>query len=73
MNGRVHVKAPFIVRIDPASGAITAIYDLRGLVKEVGASDPEAVANGIAWDARDKRLFVTGKLWPTLFEIRLKP
>ncbi len=62
---------PFIVRIDPASGAITAIYDLRGLVKEVGASDPEAVANGIAWDARDKRLFVTGKLWPTLFEIRL--
>jgi len=62
---------PFIVRIDPASGAITRIYDLRAIVKEVGASDPEAVANGIAWDARDKRLFVTGKLWPTLFEIRL--
>lgn len=63
---------PWIVRIDPASGAITQLIDLRPLVAEVAATDREAVANGIAWDARGRRLFVTGKLWPTLFEIRLK-
>lgn len=62
---------PFIVRIDPASGAVTRVIDLRAIVAEVGARDPEAVANGIAWDRRGNRLFVTGKRWPTMFEIRL--
>lgn len=62
---------PFLVRIDPASGRVTAIVDLRPLVAEIGATDPEAVANGIAWDPKGKRLFVTGKLWPTTFEIRI--
>lgn len=62
---------PYLVRIDPASGRVTAIIDLRPLVAEVAATDPEAVANGIAWDEAGRRLFVTGKLWPTLFEIRL--
>jgi len=62
---------PFLLRIDPASGAVTAIVDLRPLVAEVAATNPEAVANGIAWDATKRRLFVTGKLWPTLFEIAL--
>lgn len=64
---------PFLVRIDPASGRVTAIVDLRPLVAEIGATDPEAVANGIAWDPARRRLFVTGKLWPTLFEITLEP
>jgi len=62
---------PFIVRIDPRSGRVTAVIDLRAIVAEVGATDPEAVANGIAWDAAGKRLFVTGKRWPTVFAIRL--
>ncbi len=62
---------PFVVRIDPASGIVTQIIDLRPIVAEVAAADPEAVANGIAWDAKAKRLFVTGKLWPTLFEVTL--
>ena len=62
---------PFIVRIDPRSGAVTRVIDLRAIVAEVGARDPEAVANGIAWDAKARRLFVTGKRWPTLYEIRL--
>ncbi|MES3153768.1 glutaminyl-peptide cyclotransferase [Sphingomonas faeni] len=61
----------FLVRIDPASGKVTAVVDLRPLVAEVGATDPEAVLNGIAWDAKAGRLFVTGKYWPTLFEIRI--
>lgn len=62
---------PFIVRIDPASGRVTRVIDLRAIVAEVGARDPEAVANGIAWDAAKRRLFVTGKRWPTVFEIAL--
>ncbi|MBW6528081.1 glutaminyl-peptide cyclotransferase [Sphingomonas sp. RHCKR7] len=62
---------PMIVRIDPASGRVTQVIDLRAIVAEVGARDPEAVANGIAWDAAKRRLFVTGKRWPTMFEIRL--
>ena len=64
---------PYLVRIDAATGRVTALVDLSPLVREVAAADPEAVANGIAWDARSKRLFVTGKLWPTLFEVRLEP
>lgn len=59
----------FIVRIDPASGKVTGIIDLRPLVAEIAATDPDAVANGIAYDAASDRLFVTGKRWPTLFEI----
>jgi len=62
---------PYLVRIDPASGRVNAIVDLRPLVAEIGATDPEAVANGIAWDAKGRRLFVTGKLWPTLYEVRI--
>jgi len=65
---------PYLVRIDPVSGQVNAIVDLRPLVAEAvrnGATDPEAVANGIAWDAKGRRLFVTGKLWPTLYEVRI--
>ena len=61
----------FIVRINPADGRVTGVIDLRPLLAEVAARDPEAVANGIAWDSATRRLFVTGKLWPTLFEIAL--
>jgi glutamine cyclotransferase len=61
----------FLVRIDPASGKVAAVIDLRPLVAEVAATDPEAVLNGIAWDAKADRLFVTGKYWPTLFEIKI--
>lgn len=62
---------PYILRIDPASGRVTAIVDLSAIVAEVGSRDPEHVANGIAWDPSARRLFVTGKRWPTLFEIAL--
>lgn len=62
---------PFLLRIDPASGVVSAIIDLRPVVAEVAATNPEAVANGIAWDEVKRRLFVTGKLWPTMFEIAL--
>jgi glutaminyl-peptide cyclotransferase len=59
----------FIVRINPATGVVVGLIDLRALTREVNPADPNAVPNGIAWDARHRRLFVTGKLWPVLFEI----
>ena len=62
---------PFIVVIAPDSGVVTHVLDLRAIAEEVGARDENAVLNGIAFDPRSRRLFVTGKLWPTLFEIRL--
>ncbi|CDG85877.1 glutaminyl-peptide cyclotransferase [Janthinobacterium agaricidamnosum] len=65
--------ADVIARIDPASGAVVGWIDLTGLLPpgQRGTDNPDAVLNGIAWDSRGKRLFVTGKLWPKLFEIEL--
>ena len=63
----------FIVEIDPATGVVTRVIDARSLVAEIGAKSTDAVLNGIAWDADHHRLFVTGKLWPTLFEVRIVP
>lgn len=58
-----------IARIDPATGRVKGWIDLGGLLTE--RSGQEDVLNGIAYDAKTKRLFVTGKLWPRLFEIQL--
>lgn len=62
-----------IVSIEPATGKVLGSIDLRGLLPAGERSDPEAVLNGIAWDAAHDRLFVTGKLWPKLFEIQVVP
>lgn len=64
-----------IVRIDPASGDVKGVINLEGLLPPAqrGTADPDAVLNGIAWDSKGKRLFVTGKLWPKLYEIELVP
>jgi glutamine cyclotransferase len=58
--------------INPQTGKVTAWVNLRGLLQPGEVRDEEAVLNGIAYDATNKRLFVTGKLWPKLFEIRIK-
>jgi glutamine cyclotransferase len=60
----------FIVRIDPATGRVTGWIDLRGLLPARERAG-DAVLNGIAYDAANDRVFVTGKLWPRLFEIKL--
>ena len=60
----------YIARIDPASGRVSAYIDLRGLLPAADRSQ-DAVLNGIAYDAKADRLFVTGKLWPRLFQITL--
>jgi len=62
-----------IVRIAPATGKVLGSIDLTGLLPANETSDPEAVLNGIAWDPAHDRLFVTGKLWPKLFEIKIVP
>lgn len=61
-----------VARIDPQTGRVNDWIDLTGLKELSGVSGEEGVLNGIAFDEATGRLFVTGKLWPKLFEIRLK-
>jgi glutamine cyclotransferase len=62
-----------IARIDPASGNVLGWINLAGLLppEQRGTTSVDAVLNGIAYDGKQKRLYVTGKLWPKLFEIEL--
>ena len=62
-----------IVRIDPATGDVLGVIDLTGLLDQSTLTQPADVLNGIAYDAATGRLFVTGKLWPALYEIRIVP
>jgi glutamine cyclotransferase len=62
-----------IARISPATGQVLGWIDLAGLLPAAQRSDPEAVLNGIAYDAAHDRLFVTGKLWPSLYAIKVVP
>jgi len=61
-----------IVRIDPADGKVTGWIDLAGILPPMDRTGSEDVLNGIAYDAENDRIFVTGKRWPKLFEITLK-
>jgi glutaminyl-peptide cyclotransferase len=61
-----------IARISPETGKVTAWINLRGILPDAERAQAD-VLNGIAYDAAKDRLFVTGKLWPTLFEIQLVP
>lgn len=62
-----------IARISPSNGNITGWIDLTGLLNQEFRNSPSAFLNGIAYDESHNRLFVTGKLWPFLFEIKLVP
>src|SRR5262249_25082923 len=77
VKGRIYANVwhtNMMILIDPANGEIIGVVNLAGLL---GAADPvegsESVLNGIAYDAVRDRLFVTGKNWPKLFEIRVLP
>ena len=61
-----------IARISPDTGEVTGWIDLGGLSQRFEPITPVDCLNGIAYDERGDRLFVTGKLWPKLFEIRLE-
>lgn len=61
-----------ILRISPRDGAVLGIIDLPGLLSREEREAGADVLNGIAYDAQGERLFVTGKLWPKLFQIELE-
>ncbi|MGO9019459.1 MAG: glutaminyl-peptide cyclotransferase [Syntrophobacteraceae bacterium] len=62
----------FVAKISPKTGKVTGWIDMSALRGELPpASNPEAALNGIAYDAEKDRIFVTGKLWPLLFEIEV--
>jgi glutamine cyclotransferase len=62
-----------IARIDPQSGRVTGWIDLEGLSPFKKSDNEMKALNGIAYDSNNHRLFVTGKLWPELYEIKLIP
>jgi glutamine cyclotransferase len=64
-------QTDLVARIAPETGRVIGWVDLRGLLTAEDRSEPVDVLNGIAYDAATDRLFVTGKLWPKLFEIEL--
>ena len=62
----------WILRINPKDGQVVGLVNLAGLLSSgTQVKSPDGVLNGIAYDAKGDRLFVTGKNWPKLFEIRL--
>jgi glutaminyl-peptide cyclotransferase len=64
-------QADKIARISPHTGKVLGWIDLSGLMDKTQLANGDAVLNEIAYDSRGDRLFVTGKLWPKLFEIKI--
>lgn len=62
-----------IARISPRDGHVLGWIDLTGLLPDDQRVNSESVLNGIAYDAQHDRLFVTGKQWPKIFEIKIEP
>ena len=74
INGEIWANiwnTDLIARIDPASGKLIGYVDLKGILKDPGTDTSVNVLNGIAFDTEGGRIFVTGKNWPKLFEIRV--
>jgi len=74
VNGEIYAnvwQTNFIARISPATGRVLGWINLTGLLTPEDQQRGADVLNGIAYDTAARRLFVTGKLWPKLFEIRV--
>jgi glutaminyl-peptide cyclotransferase len=74
INGEIWANiwmSDLIARIDPVSGKVLGYIDLKGILPEADKTPETDVLNGIAFDPEGNRIFVTGKKWPRLFEIRL--
>jgi len=73
VDGEIYANiwlSSIIARIDPATGQVVGLLDLSALAARVGVGRTVDVLNGIAYDARGKQLFVTGKFWPSVYQIR---
>ena len=73
INGEIFANVwqkNYILIVNPKNGAIDGILDLSGLQAKAGQRGPDNVLNGIAYDKENDRLFVTGKKWNKLFEIK---
>jgi glutamine cyclotransferase len=76
INGEIYANIwgiEKIARINPKTGRVTAWIDLSGLLSDQDKKNRVDVLNGIAFNSDKGRLFVTGKLWPKMFEIELVP
>jgi glutaminyl-peptide cyclotransferase len=84
VNGSIYanrIEYNYIVKIDPSNGHVIGKLDFTDTLKKYAkidltyiATNPHgAVLNGIAWDPDKKRMFITGKLWPLMFEVQLQP
>jgi len=76
VNGEIWANiwlTDLIARISPATGDVLGYISLAGLLDTSTLTQPADVLNGIAYDAANDRLFVTGKLWPALYEVRIVP
>lgn len=84
INGSIYanrIEYNYIVKIDPANGHVTGKLDFTDILKKYSKIDLSymvnsphgAVLNGIAWDSANKKMFITGKLWPLLFELQVEP
>jgi len=74
INGKIYANVwqkNYILIVDPKNGAIEGVLDLNGLQSKAGQRGNDNVLNGIAYDAQNDRLFVTGKKWNKLFEIKI--
>lgn len=76
IGGKIYANRYYtdeIVIIDPATGKEEGRVDMKGILSIKDRKPSTNVLNGIAWDAENERLFITGKYWPKLFEIELVP
>jgi len=60
-----------MVIVNPETGVVKGVIDFKGLLKDSDRTGHEDYLNGVAWDKDGKRLFVTGKLWPKLYQVEL--
>lgn len=75
INGKIYANSwqkDLVAIINPNTGAVEGIINLTGLQEKAGQKGDDNVLNGIAYDAENDRLFVTGKRWNKLFEIKIK-
>lgn len=75
INGKIYAnvwQTNKIAIINPQNGQVTGWINLAGIEK-INTTNPDIVLNGIAYDQTQNRIFVTGKMWPTIFEIKITP